>query len=155
MITVRNTVLAAIAATSTMTLFSYIVSKKEGENFKEPELLGEFINKSFDTSKKASEPLGWVVHYITGVGFTGAYKMLLSLTNRKPNVQNGISFGTFAGAIGVLTWNTLFKNHSNPPKTHRIGYYAQLMIAHLIFGLTLSIFSNKRIDSHNEHKTLN
>ncbi|MCE7042861.1 hypothetical protein [Dyadobacter sp. CY312] len=140
----RNTLISAVTATSTMTLFSYIVSKKEGENFKEPKLLGDFVKKSFNTSEKASKSLGWGLHFLTGVGFAGAYKVLLSLGKKRSTVKNGLLYGLLAGGAGVVTWSLLFKNHHNPPKTHRTGFYTQLVIAHVIFGLTLSAFKGEK-----------
>lgn len=144
MTTVKNTVLSAIAATSAMTLFSYIVSKKEEENFKEPRLLGDFIEKSFDTSKRTSKPLGWALHYLTGIGFACAYKAFLRVGEKRPTTKNGLLYGALAAAAGVVTWGVLFKSHNNPPKTHREAFYVQLIIAHLIFGLTLSAFRGKK-----------
>lgn len=142
--TVQNTLLSAIAATSAMTLFSYIVSKKEGENFKEPRLLGEFVKKSFDTNKRTSQPLGWALHYLTGVGFAGAYKALLKIGKKRPTSQNGLLYGALAAAFGVATWRVLFKTHSNPPKTDQEGFNVQLIAAHPIFGLILSAFKGDK-----------
>lgn len=141
---VSNTILAAVAATSAMTLFSYIASNREDENFREPELLASFLKRSADTGEKLSPPLGWVSHYLVGAGFAAGYKLLLRLADRRPSSGNGLLYGAFAGATGLAWWKVLFENHPNPPKTHRKGFYAQLMIAHLIFGLTLSAFKNKR-----------
>ena len=144
MTTVRNTVLSALTATSAMTLFSYIISKKEGENFKEPKLLGDFVKRSFNTNEETSQPMGWALHYLTGVAFTGAYKGFLSLVQKRPTAKNGLLYGALAGGAGVAMWSVLFKNHHNPPKTHREGFYTQLIIAHVIFGLTLSTFISKK-----------
>ncbi|REA63639.1 hypothetical protein DSL64_04150 [Dyadobacter luteus] len=72
-----------------MTLFSYSISKKEGENFEDPKLLGNFVKKTFHTSKKASTFSGWGLHYLTGVVFTVAYKLLLGSVNRRPLLQTG------------------------------------------------------------------
>jgi hypothetical protein len=144
MATVRNTLISAIAATSTMTLFSYMVSEKEGENFKEPKLLGDFVKRSLNTSENTSRPLGWGLHYLTGVAFTGTYNVLLSLGKKRPTVKNGLLYGLLAAGTGVVTWSILYKNHHNPPKTHREGFYAQLVIAHVIFGLTLSAFKSRQ-----------
>jgi hypothetical protein len=144
MIAAIHTALSAAAATSTMTLFSYIVSDKEGENFREPDLLGGFLEKSFGIKEKISQPLGWVSHYLIGAGFAAGYKFLLNTAETQPSPKNGILYGAFAGLAGILSWKVSFENHPNPPKTHRKGFYAQLMVAHLIFGLTLSAFKNKR-----------
>ncbi|WP_147300309.1 hypothetical protein [Dyadobacter luteus] len=140
---VRNTLLCSIVATSTMTLFSYSISKKEGENFEEPKLLGNFVKKTFQTSKKASAFSGWGLHYLTGVVFAVVYKLLLGSANKRPSAANGLLYGTLAGGAGVVSWDILFKNHRNPPQTDRKGFYTQLVIAHIIFGLTLSAFREK------------
>lgn len=144
--TIRNTVLSAVAATSTMTLFSYFVSDQEGKNFKEPKLLGDFFKRTFNSNEKTSTLMGWTIHYLTGVGFAGVYQIFLGCGFKRPTVKNGLLYGAVAGGIGVLIWNTLFKNHPNPPKTHRKGYYLQLVVAHLIFGVTLSALKKRHSD---------
>lgn len=140
---VSNIIISGLAATSAMTLFSYIVSDRQDENFREPDLLAAFLKKSFDTGKEISPPLGWATHYLIGTGFATGYTLLLRLAGTRPSSKNGILYGALAGATGLAWWKVLFENHPNPPKTHRKGFYAQLIIAHLIFGLTLSAFKNK------------
>jgi hypothetical protein len=141
---IHNTVLSAIAATSAMTWFSYFISKKKNENFKEPKLLGDLVQRSLGTKSSGSQSLGWALHYLIGTGFTAIYKILLRYRSKKPSLKNGFQYGALAGGIGVLAWKVLFKNHNNPPKTNRKEFYTQLIFAHLIFGLTLSAFKNKR-----------
>ncbi|MCF2488596.1 hypothetical protein [Dyadobacter sp. CY347] len=140
-----KTLLAAATATSAMTLFSYIASHKEDENFSEPALLATLLERSLDIKKEASPPLGWITHYLIGAGFGVGYKLLLKLGKIPASPQNGLLYGAFGGAVGILWWKTMLENHPNPPKTHRKGYYTQLMIAHMIFGLTMSAFKDKRI----------
>jgi hypothetical protein len=142
---VTNTLLAAATATSAMTLFSYIASHKEDENFSEPKLLATFLERSLNIEKEAAPPLGWLSHYLIGAGFGVGYKLFLKLGKTQASPLNGLLYGAAAGASGILWWKTMFENHPNPPKTHRKGYYTQLMIAHLIFGVTLSAFKDKRI----------
>jgi len=141
---VTNTVISSVAATSAMTLFSYAVSDQEQENFREPDLLATFLGRTCRIGKEASLPIGWASHYLIGAGFAVAYKLFLKNKNLTPAAKNGLLFGGAAGLVGILSWETLFQTHHAPPKTKKKGFYAQLMVAHLIFGATLSVFKNKQ-----------
>jgi hypothetical protein len=154
MVSFIKTIFSAAIATTTMTLFSYIVSKKEKENFKEPKLLGDFVERTVPIHQKSSYPLGWFMHYLTGIAFAGIYRTLLNYKTIQPGMKDGAIYGFLAGGAGVLTWNTLFKTHPNPPQTDRKEFYAQLIVAHVIFGVTLSLFNgNKSIKCKSCNRT--
>jgi hypothetical protein len=146
---ISNIIYSSALATSAMTLFSYVVSEKENKNFKEPQLLGTFLRNSCDCQKViASDRLwklaGWGLHYGIGLGFAAGYKSFIGLTGAKTSFRNGLLYGALAGVTGILTWQSLFKIHPSPPKTHRTMFYGQLFVAHLIFGLTMSAMEKKR-----------
>ncbi|MCF2446675.1 hypothetical protein L0657_22145 [Dyadobacter sp. CY345] len=139
-----KTVISSLAATTAMTLFSYAVSDHEKENFREPDLLATFIGRTCGVGKEASQPMGWASHYLIGAGFAIAYLLFFKNTNLKSSVKNGILFGGGAGLVGILSWETLFQTHSAPPRTNKKEFYAQLMVAHIIFATTLALFKNNR-----------
>jgi hypothetical protein len=143
---VHNTLGAAVAATTAMTLFSYILSKKKGENFREPALLADYAKRNLGTSKKKSQPLGWATHYVVGLGFAIGYRLLLRATRLRPSPKNGIPFGAAAGVIGIFWWKNLFERHLLPPNTSKKRFFRQLIVAHLIFGLVLSETTQKKAD---------
>ncbi|HEY0067349.1 MAG TPA: hypothetical protein VGB46_08300 [Flavisolibacter sp.] len=64
-----NTVTRGLAATSLMTLFSYLVSEYRRKNFREPELLGDMVQPAVE-KKELAQPAGWGIHY--GFGLTWA-----------------------------------------------------------------------------------
>jgi hypothetical protein len=136
--TAPKTLFSAAAATAAMTAFSYIVSNIKDQNFREPMLLADYARRDLGTSKKLSKPLGWVVHYGVAIGFTVGYQLLLGLARMQPTVKNGTLFGAAAGVTGNLSWKNLFDAHLVPPRTDKKRFYAQLLVAHLIFGIILS-----------------
>src|SRR6187402_1545068 len=92
-----------IAGTTAFTLFSYLLSKKTGKNFKEPELIGKMINRSVDgADKDTSQFAGWLSHYLIGISFAAAYKELVDKTGMKPSVTNGIIVGAVSGFPAAL-----------------------------------------------------
>lgn len=135
----HQTTLAAIAATSSMTLFSIIASKYEGQNFREPELLGTFISKTLKTDNNTSKQLGWATHYLIGIGWAAAYGMVLKSVKERSDLKNGLLFGTFGGIAAIFAWQKLFENHPAPPQINRNKFRLQLFVAHQIYGTVLAI----------------
>jgi len=145
MTTVRQIITSSVAATSAMTAFSYLLSEQKEENFREPQLLAGFVGRNLNIPDKTALPVAWVAHYLIGTGFTTGYSLIQRQKDTKPTAKNGLCYGAMAGCVGVLVWKTLFDSHTNPPKTHRKGFYAQLLVTHLIFGLTLSAFKRRKL----------
>lgn len=133
---VKEIVLAGIAGTTAFTIFSYIISKATGENFKEPQLLGRMIE---DVTPNADEPesqfSGWLLHYLIGVGFSTSYKMLLKLTPMKPTITNGAIVGAASAIPAVASWHSALSVHPTPPRDKTVDYFLQLSIGHIIFGM--------------------
>ncbi|MCF0069629.1 hypothetical protein LZD49_04045 [Dyadobacter sp. CY261] len=140
---IQKTSISAVAGTSAMTMFSFMASRLEKENFREPALLGTFINNTFKTGAKFSKPLGWVLHYVVGVGFTAVYKWTLRSSKVEPSLGNGLCYGAFAGITGILFWETLFSSRPGTAHTNRPAFYSQLFLAHLIFGAVIAAMDKK------------
>ncbi|MCF0054522.1 hypothetical protein [Dyadobacter sp. CY356] len=140
-------VLSSVAATSAMTFFSYMVSDQKNKNFREPELLADFF-ESVDVKEKISLPSGWVTHYLIGAGFAAGYKLFLKFENKKATFRNGLFYGAIAGLTGILSWQMLFQNQHGIHKTNKKGFYAQLIIAHIIFGLTLAAIEKPDLENN-------
>lgn len=119
-----------------MTLCSYLLSNKEDQQYREPELLNTLIDRSRhlpDAPQKETHPSGWVAHYAVGSGFVLAYKVLWPASLKEPTLGKTLLIGGLSGAIGILVWKILFTIHRSPPRNNRSGYYRQLFFAHLIF----------------------
>ena len=130
----------SISGTSLMTLFSYIISGKEGKNFSEPELLAALEKDMLPAiAKPAAKPAGWTTHYAIGVLFTYLYQRAGKSSGSKPTVAKGLLFGAVSGLAGILMWKGMFALHPAPPRTHYAKFYRQLFIAHLVFGATVAV----------------
>lgn len=125
-----------LAGTSFMTLFSYLVSAYKKENFKEPQLLGAFIEPAFpqENSEELAVPAGWCFHYSMGLAWTAMHRFLINKTNIPANIKSAIVIGAMSGAFGALIWKLLFKYHPAPPHTNTKKFYRHLVLAHIIFS---------------------
>ncbi|WP_228515158.1 MULTISPECIES: hypothetical protein [unclassified Flavobacterium] len=129
--------IVSITATSTMTLFSYAVSKNFRELYKEPVLLSLVLSKlKLETAPKTENVLGWILHYIIGFLFVLAYHFLWSHNILPVSILSALLLGSISGIIGILGWMLIFKLSNHKPAIDFKGYYIQLFLAHVIFGLT-------------------
>jgi len=128
--------LATIAATTLMTILSYLFSATFRELYKEPLLL-KYLMQRFGSplSANTEEILGWVMHYIVGLLFVLSYQLLLHYNIFDISWTSGILFGAVAGLVGIGWWHAMFKLSNFPPIDFK-GYYWQLFLVHIIFGLT-------------------
>ena len=132
----RDTLIAGISGTSFMTLFSYLMSEIDGENFSEPERLGQLAKGLLPMLTKEEKLVtGWAAHYMVGLLFAMVYVELWSRKKIKPTVANNLLLGAVSGVIAVAVWKTTFKMHPLPPGLSFNKYYLQLIPAHVVFAL--------------------
>lgn len=130
-----NILLAAVVGTTSMTLFSYLVSRKKNKDFKEPKLLGKMVHRAVPEIKKPEARVaGWFLHCGTGLAFTIIYKVLLDHTKLKSNLPEAVLLGVANGVIAVGIWGTVFMIHPNPPKIHFKKFFGHLVLAHVFFS---------------------
>lgn len=128
----------ALIATSAMTAFSYIYSEIVKKQFREPELLNKLLmswSNSFQNLTKSSL-VGWAIHYLVGVFFMLVFYLIWQILNVEATVVSGIIMGFAAGILGVVGWRFTFWIHPNPPKLDFKQYYIQLILAHVVFGIS-------------------
>ncbi len=137
--TAEKIIIAGIVGTTFMTLYSYLRSKKENEEYVEPVLINGFIDNSENlpsVSQEDSHPAGWGLHYATGIVFVGAYWLLWRKVLVKPTIGRILIIGSLSGLVGIAVWKLLFAQHDRPPHTDHQSYYKQLFTAHIIFSLS-------------------
>lgn len=127
---VFETFLTALAATTMMTIFSYVLSYIVKVNFKEPEHLSVMLKRIPIHDMVA----GWAVHYFVGLLFVVAY-FLMWKNGIEANTGSGLVIGAISGLIAVLVWHLTLKLHPYPPRIHRIPFYIQLVPAHIVFAI--------------------
>jgi hypothetical protein len=132
--------LPAAAGTTMMTLFSYLLSLVEKENFSEPEHLGTLMHRLCPgSSKRMMQVAGWGAHYAVGLIFVLAYRELWRKGEIRKSIVNGIILGALSGALAVLIWKATMKAHPAPPWVDFTKYYLQLVPAHIVFAVCASI----------------
>ena len=134
----QKIILPAIAATSVMTMFSYLIAHHEKKNFSESELLAKVEKMQLRLPKKVALPAGWVTHYAVGVMMTLMFELYKKYLNHKPASNRTITFGVFAGLLAIAAWKILFK--MLPRRSHDFykKFFIQLFIAHLIFAVAIT-----------------
>lgn len=107
---------AGIVGTSAMTLFSYLVSERKNKNFREPELLGQLIERlPIKSSNQSAQLAGWGIHYAIGISFMACYSEIWKQTDIRPSLSSGALLGAVNGLVGVSGWKLMFEAHL----THR------------------------------------
>jgi len=130
-------IIPALVATSVMTAFSYLYSAIMKREFREPELLNILLMRWTDGFKKLTKSslVGWVIHYVVGVGFMLVFYVIWELIGYEATLLSGVIVGFIAGIWGVVGWQFTFWIHSNPPNLDFKHYYIHLIMAHIVFGL--------------------
>lgn len=128
---------ASLIATSLMTAFSYILSHQFNTLFKEPVLLGYILkNIRLDFGTTALIKFGWILHYIIGLTFVIIYHFLWDYDYVAYSYSAAFLLGLGSGIVGIAGWYIIFQITSHKPKIPFKAYYLQLLIAHIIFGIT-------------------
>lgn len=132
-------VLGILVGTSLMTLFSYFMTYEMKEQFKEPQLLNELLNRSELFAVEDSRIGGWVIHYGMGTVFVTLYHFIWQHYQIDPSLLNGSIFGFVSGFIGIAGWVLVFRSHHNPPAVELSDYFVHLIAAHIIFGIGAAV----------------
>ena len=127
-----QTIFPAVIGTSLMTGYSYLISDKKKDHFREPELLNEWLHSNVPALNQ-SHIYGWLLHYGVGESFVIIYKQFW----RRDKLSGliGTSFlGLISGLIGASVWKIVLKTHPNPPKDTD-SFFRHLLAAHVVFSL--------------------
>ncbi|WP_183566007.1 hypothetical protein [Mucilaginibacter sp. SP1R1] len=144
-----------ITGTTFMTLFSYLISLADGENFSEPERLGQLAGRLIPKlDKQQSQALGWLGHYGVGLLFALVYVELWRRGKLKPDLKTNLWLGGLSGLLAVVVWKATFKMHPLPPSLSFNKYYLQLVPAHLVFAVFAGIGYQilKRVNHAADHQ---
>ncbi|WP_432671735.1 hypothetical protein [Flavobacterium sp. SM2513] len=134
---IHRLLLSAFFAMVTMTGFSYAVSSAFRKLYKEPVLLTYFLKELHLTvSKPLQHLLAWTLHYLIGLGFVIGYHLLWQYRLLPLTWGVGFLLGTVSGIVGIIGWIFIFSYTKHEPKIDFKGYYIQLLLAHIIFGVT-------------------
>lgn len=131
--------LATVFATSAMTSFSYLLSESFRKLYKEPVLL-QYLMTVFklELSITGKKIASWLLHYFIGLLFVVLYQapLWLDILSYRPTINTGLLFGGIIGCVGILGWEIMFRIAAANPPVKKSGYYIQLFVAHVIFGIT-------------------
>jgi hypothetical protein len=133
-------IIASIAATSVMTLFSYVISASARELYKEPVLLTYILSSlKMEVSPQMKTFLAWLLHYLIGLFFVVVYHYLWVNNVVEMSWPAAFVLGAASGMIGISGWVIMFAIVPQKPNIDFKGYYVQLFFAHVIFGIVAFI----------------
>ena len=108
--------MAAFAATSMMTAFSYLISVAFQKLYKEPLLLQYLLTRFHSRlSGMWKVVAGWTIHYIIGLIFVVGYYILWRYNLYEITWLSGLAFGCIIGIIGIGGWVIMFGLSDNKP----------------------------------------
>jgi hypothetical protein len=140
MMKAKGVLVSGITGTTFMTLFSYLVSAADDENYSEPERLGQLAHRLLHKlDEEQSQALGWLGHYGVGVLFALVYTELWQRGKIKPAIKDMLWVGALSGLVAVAVWKSTFKLHPLPPALRFNKYYFQLVPAHVAFAVFAGI----------------
>lgn len=135
--TILQILISSFAATSVMTLCSYVISASARELYKEPVLLTYVLSSlHIEIGPNLKKVLSWIFHYLIGLFFVIGYHFVWSNQLLEISWASSIILGAIIGTIGIIGWVILFNLVPQKPNIDYKGYYIQLFIVHVIFSIT-------------------
>jgi hypothetical protein len=129
---------ASIVATSAMTVFSYSLSRLCRQDYREPELLAQILEKEGSArAKKKNKQLGWLAHYTMGILWSSVYEVQQFKGSTKA-VKTAL-LGTGSGLVAAVIWRLMIGRHPRMLRKTKPSFYAQLVPAHIVYALVLEI----------------
>jgi len=131
---------SGILGTIVMTGFSHVVESLTGHKFNEAHLLNGLIKRLRSTSTSIGDNhyLGWIIHFAIGISMAAILYSYYFYLADGIFIWTGLFLGFILGIIGIAGWSLMISYHDNPPKIDWMYFFIQLMVAHMIFGLTVT-----------------
>lgn len=67
------------------------------------------------------------------------YEYLWQRTTIEPTLKSGLILGGLSGLTGILIWKLAFKIHPDSPRIDFKKFYVQLLFAHIVYGVSVTI----------------
>lgn len=132
-------IIAAFAATTQMTIFSYAIARLFNQPYDEPFLLAILLNRFGLNNRTINRYMGWGLHYFLGLLFVIGFQLLLDIEFLHLSWMSAIAYGIGIGIIGIIGWQAMFRLCRTAPKMEYLGFYIQLFFAHIIFSLVMVV----------------
>lgn len=127
---------SSIAATSTMTMFSYAFSFLTGTNLREPHILAQLTSRLMPwQAKKKNIITGWLLHYAVGLLFTEMYIQFWKNSSPNTEKRTGLIFGGLVGLAAILIWKFTLLVYPFPSAINFGLFSINLFLGHLVFGI--------------------
>jgi hypothetical protein len=130
---------SSVLATSCMTACSYLLSYVTKKNFREPEILAGMIRNvcGHPRGQASFLPTGWLLHYLFGAAWSPVQYSIHLYRKPKTGNPDALLFGACGGIIGIWAWDLMMHRAKYAPPVRKRDFYSQLVVAHLIYSLTL------------------
>lgn len=151
---VSSIIISGVVGTTLMTLYSYYRSEKANRQYVEPVVMNKLIARAKnlpEVDNTDTHLAGWVLHYAAGVGFMASYYLLCRTALEQPAPGRVFVMGTASGFAGIMIWQVLFSTVNNPLRHSRMGYFRQLLAAHIVFAFAGVTTYNLLNDSYKRY----
>ena len=130
-------VVAGVIGTVLMTAFSFFISRVTNRQYREPVILNKVVDgwTRMQLTPHQSNPLGWALHFFVGIVFAAAIILIWEFTGIDSSLLSASILGAIAGIIGIGVWFMTFLFAHIPASIDLMGFFTQLLIAHVIFGI--------------------
>ena len=131
---------SGILGTVVMTGFSHVVESLTDHKFNEAHLLNGLIKRLRSTAPNIGDNhyLGWVIHFAIGISMAAILYCYYIYLADSISIWTGLFLGFILGIIGIAGWYLIISYHDNPPKIDWKFFFIQLVVAHIIFGVTVT-----------------
>lgn len=126
--------IVSITATSSMKLFSYLVSGKFKEWHKNPFLPTSEPNK-IKLSTNSRINFSWLIHYLIGFLFVVGYHLVWLNNILTISFLSAFILGVISGIIAILFWMFVLQISSIQPPINFKEYCMELIIAYIVFAI--------------------
>ncbi|SEL53667.1 hypothetical protein SAMN04488505_102491 [Chitinophaga rupis] len=137
-------VLAGIAGTAVMTGFAYLLSFLANKNWRVIHVLAAVLSGP----RLQVQPLPYtrtrliiagVVHYVIGVLFAIAYRMLVDAGVVSYTFTSAALYGVAIGVLAMLVWRITFALRYKPHGVQLSSYLPVIGSGHILFSLVMMV----------------
>jgi hypothetical protein len=136
-------IIAGIAGTFLMTLFTDLAALVTKYNFHVPSILGTMVTMETKPSGNVSDSMvskiwGYVLHYLIGIFYAMLYQNLIQAGIGYGGYTHALVFGIVIGSVAVTFWYSFLKLHPMAPVVRLPLYLVFIFLGHLLLAIAMN-----------------
>jgi hypothetical protein len=138
-----HSIIAGIAGTFLMTLFTDLAALVTKYNFHVPSILGTMVTMETKPSGNVSDSTvskiwGYLLHYLIGIFYAMLYQNLIQAGIGYGGYDHAFVFGIVIGSVAVMFWYSFLKLHPMAPVVRLPLYLVFIFLGHLLFAIAMN-----------------